>query len=547
MPTIKVNKKEFETLLQKELEIEDLSEEASYLGAHWNPVENEKWEVEVYPNRPDLLSVEGLARAYKGFFEIEKGLKNYKVKETGETLEIEDSVKEVRPHIAGAIVKDIQLDERTINGLIQLQEKLHESMGRKRDKIAIGLHDMDELSPGFTYKAVEPEQVSFKPLEYDKEIHLEDILEKHEKGQEYAWILEDEEKYPVITDEDGKVLSFPPIINNQLTEVDTQTTDIFIDVTGKDEKTVKKVLNILATALAERGGKLHSINIQGEKTPHIKPEKKDLDPDYLREVSGLDLDNKEIIDRLKMMRLGAKQKKNKIKVKVPSYRNDIMHQYDLIEEVTIAHRYTNIEPEIPEIDQQGSEKDINEFSELLSQILKGTNALETHTFALSNKEKLFDKMETEETEIAEMENSLTEDYTVVRNWLLPDMLETLKNNKHHSYPQSFYEIADVVEVREEEAKNQRKLAYITTGKEKDYTDARKILQVIERDLGIKLNLEKSNKQFAKPGRSAAVYSGNEEIGYVAQISEDVLENWDLNETASALELDAEKLLNQLKK
>jgi phenylalanyl-tRNA synthetase beta chain len=186
-------------------------------------------------------------------------------------------------------------------------------MGRKRDKIAIGLHDMDELSPGFTYKAVEPEQVSFKPLEYDKEIHLEDILEKHEKGQEYAWILEDEEKYPVITDEDGKVLSFPPIINNQLTEVDTQTTDIFIDVTGKDEKIVKKVLNILATALAERGGKLHSINIHGEKTPYIKPEKKDLDPDYLREVSGLDLDNKEIIDRLKMMRLGAKQKKNKNK------------------------------------------------------------------------------------------------------------------------------------------------------------------------------------------------------------------------------------------
>lgn len=541
MPTIKINKKEFEKLLDTEITGEKLKEEASYLGAHWNPVEGNKWEVEVYPNRPDLLSVEGLARAYKGFFELEIDLRKYKVSKSGEKIEIKDNVKEVRPHIAGAIVKDVELDKRAINGLIQLQEKLHESMGRKRDKVAIGLHDMEEITPGFTYQAVEPEKVSFKPLEYDKEIHLEEILEEHEKGQEYAWILEDKDKYPIITDKNGKILSFPPIINNQLTEVDTQTTDIFIDVTGKDKQTVNKVLNIISTALAERNGKVKSVKINGEQTPDLKPKEKELDPEYLREVSGLNLNNKEIIKRLKMMRIGAKKKKGKIKVKVPSYRNDIMHEYDLIEEVTIAHRYTNIKPKLPEIDQQGSQKPINEFSEMLSQILKGTNALETHTFALSNKNKLFAKMEKSEQKVAEMENSLTEDYTVVRNWMLPDMLETLKRNKHHSYPQSFYEIADIVQARDSEAENQRKLCYITTGQNKDYTDARKILQVIERDVGIKLNLEKTNKQFAEPGRSAKIKLNNQKIGFVAEISEKVLENWELSKPAAALELDVQKL------
>ena len=548
MPNIKINKKEFEGLLGEEVSDEKLKEEASYLGAHWNPVEGKKWEVEVYPNRPDLLSVEGLARVYKGFFEYETGLKKYNVEKSKTKINVEESVKDVRPHIGGAIVRDVELTQRTINGLIQLQEKLHMSVGRRRDKIAIGLHDLEQVKPPFTYKAVEPQQVSFKPLEYNDEIHLEEILDEHEKGQEYAWILEDEEEYPVIVDDNSKVLSFPPIINNQLTEVDTQTTDIFIDVTGKDKQTVQKVLNILSTALGERGGQIESVKVDGEEMPKLKPETKVLDVEYFREISGLDLDKQEIKKRLEMMRLGVKKKKNKLKVKVPSYRNDIMHQYDLIEEIVIAHRYTNIEPELPEIDQQGQEKEITEFAELLSQILKGTNALETHTFTLSNKQKLYDKMERQrDGNVAEMENSLTEEYTVLRNWLLPDMMETLQRNKHHSYPQQFYEIEDVVEIKEGDAINKKKLIFVSSGQKKDYTDARETLQVIERDIGVKFELDKKEIPFAKPGRSATIEAQSEEIGFIAELSENTLDNWELENATAALEIDVEKLFEAVKK
>lgn len=548
MPNIKINKKEFEEILGEKITDEKLKEEASYLGAHWNPVEGKKWEVEVYPNRPDLLSVEGLARVYKGFFEYETGLKKYDVAKSKTKLNVDNSVKDVRPYIGGAIVRDIELTQKTINGLIQLQEKLHMSVGRRRDKIAIGLHDLSQVKPPFTYKAVEPQQVSFKPLEYNDEIHLEEILDEHEKGKEYAWILEDEDEYPVIVDDNGKVLSFPPIINNQLTEVDTQTTDIFIDVTGKDKQTVQKVLNILSTALGERGGQIEAVKVNGEKMPDLKSETMNLDVEYFREVSGIDLDKQEIKKRLEMMRLGAKKKKDKLEVKIPAYRNDIMHQYDLIEEVVIAHRYTNIQPELPEIDQQGQEKEITEFAELLSQILKGTNSLETHTFTLSNKEKLYDKMEKErDGDVAEMENSLTEDYTVLRNWLLPDMMETLQRNKHHSYPQQFYEIEDVVELQKEEVKNKKKLVFVASGQDKDYTNAREILQVIERDIGVKFELDKNNMPFAKPGRSATIKAQNKEIGFIAELSESTLENWEIEKATSALEIDVEKLFGVVKK
>ena len=244
MPHIQINKHEFDDLVGAKVTDETLNEEASFLGVHWNHVDQEKWDIEVYPNRPDLLSVEGLARAYRGYFEQETGLEEYDVTEGSVQVEKEESVKEVRPHIACAVIRDLEMTERMINGLIQLQEKLHVSYGRQRDKLAIGLHDMSEISAPFTYRAVEPEKVSFTPLEYDKEIHLGEILDEHEKGQEYSWILEDEDKYPVIVDSNDKVLSFPPIINNQLTEVENDTEDVFIDVTGKHEETVKKALNI---------------------------------------------------------------------------------------------------------------------------------------------------------------------------------------------------------------------------------------------------------------------------------------------------------------
>jgi len=136
---------------------------------------------------------------------------------------------------------------------------------------------------------------------------LEEILDEHEKGQKYAWILEDEDKYPIIKDSKGKVLSFPPIINNQLTEVTEDTTDIFIDVTGKDKQTVQKALNILTTALAERGGKIESVDVGGEKMPDLSAEKTELGIDYLREVAGVQWTPKEAVYRLKKMKFGAKK------------------------------------------------------------------------------------------------------------------------------------------------------------------------------------------------------------------------------------------------
>lgn len=545
MPNIEIDKREFDELVGEEIENERMIEEGSMLGAHWHRIEENVSDVETYPNRPDLLSVEGLARAYRGFFDIEIGREEYEIEDGEIELSIDNSVDEVRPFIGGAVIRDVELSKKKINGLIQLQEKLHETMGRRRDKLAIGLHDLSVLEPPFTYRAVEPEKVSFTPLEYDRDMQLGEILDEHEKGQKYAWILEDEEKYPIIEDSEGKVLSFPPIINNQLTEVGVETTDIFIDVTGKNRETVKKALNILTTALAERVGKIESVTVGEEKMPDLSPEEMELDIDYFRDISGLDLSSKEIVKRLKMMKHDAKKRGDVIKVKVPSYRTDLMHQYDLIEDVVIAHRYSNIEPEMPEVDQISSKKEIEDLSDRIREIMVGKGVLETNTYYLSSKRKLFDRMEREEEEIAEMSNPLTEDYAVVRNWLTPSLFQSLHDNRHHSYPQEFFEVADVVELDDSHtgASNRRKLSYVKVNEAADYTDARKALQVMERDLGVDLELEAEEFSFMKDDRSAVVILEGERIGFIGEYSGKVSENWDIGRKITGFELDVSKILD----
>ncbi|MFP4038610.1 MAG: phenylalanine--tRNA ligase subunit beta [Candidatus Nanohaloarchaea archaeon] len=546
MPHIQINKHEFDDLVGAKVTDKTLNEEASFLGVHWNHVNKEKWDIEVYPNRPDLLSVEGLARAYRGYFEKETGLQEFNVEEGSVKLKKHDSVEEVRPHIACAVIRNIELNEKIINGLIQLQEKLHVSYGRQRDKLAIGLHDMSEITAPFTYKAVDPEEVSFRPLEHDSEVHLDQILQEHDKGQEYAWILEGEDQYPVIVDSDDKVLSFPPIINNQLTEVENETEDIFIDVTGKHEETVKKALNILVAALSERGGEIESVEVDGEEMPDLEPETFELDLEYVNSVSGLDLDLKQVKQRLEQMRYGVSMEDG-FSVEVPAYRTDVMHQYDLIEDIVIAYGYENIEPELPEVDQDGGLTELSRFTDELREIMLRSGVLEANTYVLTKKEDLYGKMEVEEfDEQVELENPMTEEYSTVRSYLAPSLFAVLQENKHNAYPQEFFEVEDVA-VKSDNYKgseNRRKAAYIAAG-EVDYNQARAKLQSLERDLGVELKLEEASKGFHKTSRSANIFLNGEKMGFIGEYSEKVAENWGLDQKAVGFELDVEKFMELL--
>src|SRR5205823_4972677 len=221
------------------------------MGAGPEGVQDHVMTFDIFPNRPDLYSVEGIARGLRGFLGLEAGLALYPVKAASLDFIVDSSVSNVRPFAVGGIIRGLGLDDDLLRSIVDLQEKLHASVGRKRRKVAIGIHDLDRVSPPFTYKAVRPREVRFTPLGLAQEMDLSEILAKHEKGREYAHLVESKPLFPIITDSAGKVLSFPPVINGILTQLTSDTRNLFLDVTGTDLEAVSGCLAILATALAE--------------------------------------------------------------------------------------------------------------------------------------------------------------------------------------------------------------------------------------------------------------------------------------------------------
>lgn len=212
MPVVTFGYDDLVGLIGREVTVETLLERIPQLGADIHSYDPDTGElsIEFFPDRPDLYSVEGAARALRTFLGIEKGLTRYDVSPSDVTLNIDPSVEEVRPYMVAGIVEDIVMSDELIRSLMELQEKLHLTMGRKRAKVSIGIHDMEHIAPPFTYKAVDPLSVSFVPLAMTEEMNLEEILEEHEKGRDYAYILEGHDRYPLLVDSKGNVLSFRP-------------------------------------------------------------------------------------------------------------------------------------------------------------------------------------------------------------------------------------------------------------------------------------------------------------------------------------------------
>jgi phenylalanyl-tRNA synthetase beta chain len=261
MPTTEFAFQDLCTLLGRRVRPEDVKDSISMLGVDVERIDNEKIVMEVFPNRPDMLGIEGFARALKGVMGIEAGPGEYRTEDSGIRLFVEPSVKDVRPYISAGVVRDVSLTEERLISLMNIQEKLHITHGRNRKKVAIGVHDLSKVSPPFTYKAVGPEEVSFVPLDTDVRMNMSEILKKHPKGTAYAGILKGFGKYPVIVDRNGDVLSFPPVINAEKTRLSENTREVFIDVTGTDRKAVDSAMNILVCGLLDRCGKAFSVEI----------------------------------------------------------------------------------------------------------------------------------------------------------------------------------------------------------------------------------------------------------------------------------------------
>lgn len=544
MPVVTFDYNDFIELLGYQTNKEELIERLPMIGADFDKAEGDNISIEFFPNRPDLSSVEGLARASRAFFGFKTGLQTYDLHKSDIKIHVDPSVKNVRPFVQCALVTDVTMTDELISSLMELQEKLHFGIGRNRKKIAIGVHNYEPVQPPFTYKAVDPYAVQFVPLTKTESMTLEDILTSHEKGVAYAHLLKDADQYPLIVDKNDNVLSFPPIINGTLTEVTPFTTDLFIDVTGTSSDAIKYALNIVTTALAERGGKIHTTTIIDEDktqiTPNLTPLTKPLSITYANNLMGTTLNAEEIITCLEKMGYNATQSDDdQITTKIPAWRTDILHEIDLVEDVCIGYGFDTFTLDMPKTLTFGKKLPTQHIYDTLQTIMIGLGFNEVTTFTISNEKDEFTHMGLDQTYHVQIKNPIGEEYSCLRVSLLPSLLKLLAENKHHSLPQQVFELGIIVD---ETFKNKTNLSGIKVSAKANFTESKSIAEAIMREIGKDYDIKEKNHPAFIPGRCAALTSQNQEIGFFGELHPKTIKTFDLEHPTIAFEIYTDQLI-----
>lgn len=562
MPTIDIEYEELERLLALKLEgdMAKLDDILAYVKGEVKLYDEKEGIVSIEmkdTNRPDLWSVEGLSRALRGYLKMEKGLKQYAVGKSIVKVNVNSQLYNIRPFICCSVIKDIHLTDNSIKGIMHLQDKLDQTFGRNRQKTSIGIYNFDLIKPPIEYTAVKPKNASFVPLGFTEKMNLDEILERHPKGMEYGQIVKKNPLYPMLYDSEGRVLSFPPIINsNDLGKITEESRNLLVEVTGTLHETVLNTLNLVSAALIDNGGKAYSATIhypnnseytqQTVTTPDFTSRHMPLSVEETNKLLGLKLSSKRIAELLLTAGLGIEKiKADVVDVLVPCYRIDVMHQVDLIEDVAIAYGYNDIECVWRELPTTGRAKPDQRLIDLARELMVGLGYQEILTYTLTNPECLFDKMNQPKTSLVELSNPKVVTMTCLRNWLLPSLIEFLSNNQSTEFPQKIYELGKITqldETKETKTKDEEWLCAATAHANANFTEIKSALDAFFGNFGVEWQIGETTHPSFIEGRVGKVIVGETDVGVVGEVNPLVLEAWKLENPIAAFEINLKVIL-----
>ena len=511
--------------------------------------DDEEIKVEFFPNRPDNLSVEGVARSFKGFIGQEIGFPDYKVEESGEYVTVDSDVAAIRPFIGFAKIDNVDFSGDKLKYVMDFQENLHWVIGRDRKKVAIGIHNADVVTGPFKYIATPKDANAFVPLEKDTEMTPDQILTEHDKGKDYAHLIEDFDKYPLILDKDDNVLSMPPIINGELTKLKEDTHNIIVDVTGTDERAVNQALNIICSSFAEVGGQIKSMEVRYEdktiKTPDLTPQEMNVRVSTANElIGGTSLTAQDIHDLLLKARFDAEiLDDNTVKAIIPAYRVDILHEVDIVENIAVQYHINDVVAELPDINTVAYENNWFKAESIIREVMIGLGFQEIMSLMLTSEDAHYKNMNQEEKPHVQVAKPITIDRTMIRTSLINSLMEFLEDNKHEDLPQKIFEIGDVLyldETKENKTVASKKLAGVVCHSTANFSEIKSITTSVLENLGYSMEISDSENKTFIAGRVADVegkaLKGSVK-GFFGEVSPEVISNFTLEYPVIAFEIE----------
>lgn len=530
--------------------LDDILEIVPFIGVDIEGIDNNVVRIEYNPNRPDFSSDYGIARAIKGLLGIETGIPKFRLSgRSGCAIKVDVSTKQIRPFIVSLVAKNGKLDEETIKQLISMQEDLQNVIGRRRIKASIGVHNLDAIKFPITY-TTKQEDFSFVPLGDSDARTIRHILMEMDVGMQYGHILQESSVYPVIIDAESNVLSFPPIINSNLTKISTATKNIFVEVTANNLTVSEDILSVMAMALYDAGFEIktvstHNAGRQNKETPKMDPSYIKVETSYIKRILGLNLNITDILKCLKKSRLDGKFISGRIiNCTIPRYRTDIIDRTDLVEEVAVGYGIYNLTATIPSSDLLGKRNYLSATLDIVREVMIGLGMIEVVNFNLVSRKINYLLMG-----IAEHDNLMTAEKTksieheILRESLIPSLIQTLSHNIHEDYPQKLFEVGKVFE-RRDRINEYWNLGVVVTHSKANYTEGKSIVQTFLKTSFGKEAVTKPNVNATLvQGRSSDIIVDGLSVGYIGEITPSVSEQFKLRVPLVAAELNLSQIMS----
>nr|CAG4640742.1 EOG090X03QT [Eulimnadia texana] len=586
MPTISVNRDLLFKALGKTYTEEEFDELCFQFGIELDEVTTEKqagiesgsgsgnddviYKIDIPANRYDLLCLEGLAQALNVFLGNSE-VPRFKVVEPAgkaERLEIKPSTSVIRPHAVAAVLRNISFNQASYNSFIELQEKLHQNACRKRTLVAIGTHDLDTIQGPFTYEALPPGEIKFKPLNQTKEYTAAELMDLYATDshlRHYLPIIRDSPVYPVIKDSRGVVLSMPPIINGDHSKITLNTKNVFIECTATDLTRAKTVLDTLVCMFSQyckdpfTVERAEVVTPSGEviSYPTLAYRHERVSAEKARKLAGIQESPEKIANLLSRMCLKARvENGHYLSVEIPPTRHDVIHAYDIYEDVAIAYGYNNIKKTLPATNTIAAQFPLNKLTDQLREQLAQAGFTEALTFSLCAKEDLGEKLRKSIADVpaVHISNPKTLEFQVARTSLIPGLLKTVAANRKMPLPLKLFEVSDVVlrdSAKDVGARNQRHLAVVNYNKSPGFEVVHGLLDRVMQLLEIPFSAAKDETGYYLrpcddatffPGRCAEVVAYGKVVGILGVLHPEVIGRFELTLPCAALEINIEPFL-----
>ena len=587
MPKIEVNEKLFFNLLGKKYDYDTLEKKLVCGKAELDEKpdmsmsEDERViKIELNDtNRPDLWSTGGVTRQLRlhegakrsdySSFISRKGA----IKDTGNrTITVEEGLKDVRPFMVSFVISGKPIDDPMLKDIIQTQEKLCWNFGRKRKSISMGVYRMSEITWPCHYKAVDPDKTSFVPLACDAPMTCRQILTDHPKGKDFGWILEGLKKFPLLTDDKNEVLSMAPIINSAtLGAVQVGDKDLMVELTGDNMENLILAANIVACDFHDAGYEILPVKVvhpyetgfgkeivvpyyfQKEAKATLAAINKKLGSDLTKEqvldaLSRMDNDvtAKDIATNEKTAKYCAANKTDvEFTVNPAPYRNDFLHEVDVIEDVMIGMSLDYFKPQKPNDFTIGKLSDVTLFSRKTKEIMVGLGYQEMIFNYLGSKRDYIDRMNISADKVIEILNPMSENYQFVRPSIIASLLRAESAAANAIFPHKIFEIGKVAFLDESEntgTKTIQSLGFMTAANNANFNDLASEVASLIYFLDHKYEVKEANDPRFIPGRQAAVIVNGKQVGIFGEIHPQVLENWQIAVPCVAGEIDIEELM-----